>query len=656
MSTTSPSADALRTAILELMADGQVRSLSRIAADCGDQPGLDGDDAVDRVIDVVENIPTFATLDGENVFDLPAVLAGRVFTHRVSAVERTHGVLPLSPDLALVALLEQNGTIEVEGLGATSVVYRVDGLDDESVADDIAVGGALVVGSDQLTAILGEGETLAVHVESGAIRLAAHGEGADPAAMVETLRERFEGATDDDEPVVGLVRLLLTWILDDRALFTEAGAPLDELLAGAGLDRRGDWIGPADTEWLTPTERHTQQVEARNTEIYGFDECCHQAFDEVEAAFSSDVEQIDRQAVGRSLGHGEVAAAFLTAELSGAGHHVGDIAEDLVAFTNALLDRVEASVAPSALYVRATALDCLGRVADAEADIRQALRIDGNHRRSLITAAGYADDRGDARRALEHLRRAGLEDDHPQIARLQTIVNAEPTKVGRNAPCPCGSGRKYKACCIDKSLLPAAIQAEWLYAKIVGFALHPARRGVAEHLAIHAIERAGGDEDVSARVDEDVRLAELASFDGDVIDWFITERSALLPRIERDLADDWRGEPLRLLDVTAVDGQVVDVHDRISDVTLTASAFSFDEVTAGSTIVARVLPVDGGAVLGGPITEVPAEEIAAATELIQDDETSAHDWAEWIGHIDAVTDGAAEGPFVRSEGHHHHAH
>jgi len=23
-------------------------------------------------------------------------------------------------------------------------------------------------------------------------------------------------------------------------------------------------------------------------------------------------------------------------------------------------------------------------------------------------------------------------------------------KIGRNAPCPCGSGRKYKSCCLDK--------------------------------------------------------------------------------------------------------------------------------------------------------------------------------------------------------------
>ncbi|MCF7968728.1 MAG: SEC-C domain-containing protein [Methylococcaceae bacterium] len=24
-----------------------------------------------------------------------------------------------------------------------------------------------------------------------------------------------------------------------------------------------------------------------------------------------------------------------------------------------------------------------------------------------------------------------------------------PAKVGRNDPCPCGSGKKYKKCCLD---------------------------------------------------------------------------------------------------------------------------------------------------------------------------------------------------------------
>ena len=30
--------------------------------------------------------------------------------------------------------------------------------------------------------------------------------------------------------------------------------------------------------------------------------------------------------------------------------------------------------------------------------------------------------------------------------KVETIVRERP-KVGRNAPCPCGSGKKYKQCC-----------------------------------------------------------------------------------------------------------------------------------------------------------------------------------------------------------------
>jgi uncharacterized protein YchJ len=32
----------------------------------------------------------------------------------------------------------------------------------------------------------------------------------------------------------------------------------------------------------------------------------------------------------------------------------------------------------------------------------------------------------------------------------QTVVKGE--KVGRNDPCPCGSGKKYKKCCLGKDL------------------------------------------------------------------------------------------------------------------------------------------------------------------------------------------------------------
>ncbi|MDR2133760.1 MAG: SEC-C domain-containing protein [Treponema sp.] len=43
-------------------------------------------------------------------------------------------------------------------------------------------------------------------------------------------------------------------------------------------------------------------------------------------------------------------------------------------------------------------------------------------------------------------RIAGFDEDDPDSAPAETVRRAGP-KVGRNGPCPCGSGKKYKHCC-----------------------------------------------------------------------------------------------------------------------------------------------------------------------------------------------------------------
>lgn len=37
------------------------------------------------------------------------------------------------------------------------------------------------------------------------------------------------------------------------------------------------------------------------------------------------------------------------------------------------------------------------------------------------------------------------------ICRNSTYVAPENTKIGRNTTCPCGSGKKYKNCCLKES-------------------------------------------------------------------------------------------------------------------------------------------------------------------------------------------------------------
>ena len=38
----------------------------------------------------------------------------------------------------------------------------------------------------------------------------------------------------------------------------------------------------------------------------------------------------------------------------------------------------------------------------------------------------------------------------PQVPVLDIRSILKKIKVGRNSPCPCGSGKKFKRCCLDK--------------------------------------------------------------------------------------------------------------------------------------------------------------------------------------------------------------
>lgn len=47
----------------------------------------------------------------------------------------------------------------------------------------------------------------------------------------------------------------------------------------------------------------------------------------------------------------------------------------------------------------------------------------------------------------KHEHGPGCEHEHEHEHEVQEPVRRAEPKVGRNDPCPCGSGRKYKKCC-----------------------------------------------------------------------------------------------------------------------------------------------------------------------------------------------------------------
>ena len=266
--------------------------------------------------------------------------------------------------------------------------------------------------------------------------------------------------------------------------------------------------------------------------------------------------------------------------------------------------------------------------------------------------AGYLDDRGDAPRALEHLARAGVRDDDRQVVRLQQIVASAGPKAARNDPCPCGSGKKFKSCCIDKPTVAADLQFEWLYAKALAYAMHPARSGVAVHLAMHTLEREGAEESPSARAASDPRLAELAVFDEGLLDEFLDAREALLPAAEVDIAEGWLDQPLRVFEVVGGDDPSrVELRDTGTDERV--SVLGDHGLTTGECVIARPLPVGGELWLGGPVIPLTEALRPSAEALVG--AADGHTWAEWIGYAQAP-EGDSGPPPTPGAGHHHHHH
>jgi hypothetical protein len=74
------------------------------------------------------------------------------------------------------------------------------------------------------------------------------------------------------------------------------------------------------------------------------------------------------------------------------------------------------------------------------------------HQEAVSTRYGFGDDRS---RIAEHFRLDEPEREFEDEAEADDYFEPRVKKVSRNDPCPCGSGNKFKRCCIDKDF-------EWL--------------------------------------------------------------------------------------------------------------------------------------------------------------------------------------------------
>ena len=329
--------------------------------------------------------------------------------------------------------------------------------------------------------------------------------------------------------------------------------------------------------------------------------------------------------IDQDLQHGSVAPAFaywVLNELDHGSPHLAGFVDILIAGTG--------RKSSPAHYLRALNHERERATLAAEADLETAMRIDPGFSPAAFELAAYLADRGDGPGALRMLRRAGIEAEHPELDYLAALFSKR-AGVGRNDPCPCGSGRKYKVCCQIHPRLSDRQQIAWLVNRLVRYAHRPHRRHRMVGIASSAMTDDWEIQDLAARV-QDPFIVDLALFEGGTIEEYIEERGMLLSQTDRDLLDLFLISERRLWEVTTTTpGAAIGLRD-----TKTGDHVEVDEqegsrhLQVGEFVLARVVAAFETFFLIGMPLRVDLRHRTQLIELL-DSSYGADDLAEWLG-------------------------
>ena len=564
---------------------------------------------------------------------LPAILAGRVLTHRLSADEATYDVLTVTPDLHPITTLCEHEQYQrlADGSAASVVVagYDDDLLDERDIPVEAVDPVALLLKPGTLAKLgVGDGDTVGLRLTTDGLvveRVDIVTQHAAGAALAATL--------DADEPTY-FDAAVWTACVTDPALFTDPLPPLGEIVEDHGLARSGEWLAPSGFDfgsWRLErrcellAERHGLDLDdalALTSLVELFDRVSLlpiEADGAGEADESPLVQSADHSAgVIGELG-GQLAdpllAELLVAETVGADR--GDAAA-LGLFAEMLEPRVPRPARAACRWLRAVALERVGDIEDVERELLAAESMDPDWPLPLMDLARIASDRGDVERGLGLLRRAGAGPDHPLVELLEAH-RAEPRRdLGRNEPCWCGSGRKYKKCHLGREQLTLEERVKWLYAKAAQYA---ELSGWTEVLAEVGYERYRHTHDLAEALDAgmaDPLVMDVVLFEGGAFGEFLQERGSLLPDDERLLAEQWLLVDRSLFEVETVNrGESITVRDlRNGDVHEVRERTASRQLKAGQLICARAVPAGDSMQFFGGIEPIALHERDALIDLL----------------------------------------
>ncbi len=602
--------------------------------------GLDLDDpAAEELLDLtcsafMENPDSPLTmLAPDIVVHVTALTDGIVLTHRLSAAEHAGGHLELDTDLA--------GFLRCSQPRVAAGPLTVDESDD---------GGPVSWGGPPgWLADLPVDALLAVRAtEAGEVTISVlDSEPVAPQGLVATLRSAYDVAVEEPWLPIDAERLVLGMLHQDRAAFAEPRPPLTELAAAAGLERRGHKFAHEASVWEVEIETDRQ---FRLMHLLGTGELSRVA----EQAFKLLTEQADdpsalRQALDFIEGPDVVIA--VTDELLGP-----DDDPERVAALVVLADRLVAAAGRSpraavAGWVATLAAERDGRVFDAESHLRAASRA-GECYWPFVEdrLAWYESDRGDAVAALGRWKAVGILEVDPDVDVVRRFAAVAAPDLGRNAPCWCGSGRKFKQCHLGKpAAVPLPDRIEWLYHKAVAYLQR--RGGTAERAVVRHTRARGSDASDFDEALGDPIVVDTVLHEGGWFERFLADRGPLLPADEALLAASWPLVERTVYEVTEVrPDSGVSVRDLRTDDRIDVTERTLSRsATVGAFVCARAVPDGAGhQFVGGALTVPPGRERELLTLLDERDGCAFLEWVAELTEPPMLTTIDGE-PFVASE-------
>ncbi|MFC9834621.1 SEC-C domain-containing protein [Rhodococcus sp. NPDC127530] len=452
---------------------------------------------------------------------------------------------------------------------------------------------------------------------------------AEPVADAPDLAPRFTQRLTESA-VVDLEEEVWQLLVDDPAAFAVPTLPLAEMVEAADFDRSGQLVAPRGFDF----DEYGQDLLIRvYAEQLGLPVEAAPAVAMLVSLVTALAEDDDQDIGERFFGKPELYAGLADpAVVEVAAHELFDADVDpsvVLEAAQLLLVSGPREVKAAASWIAGRATEMEGFPEQAEDHYHYALAVDGAFDPALFDLARFASDRGDAVRGLSLLNRMAGGDVETLHAVLEHFQPTPRPGLGRNHPCWCGSGKKYKICHLGKGDQPLSERAAWLYQKAK---LHAEELGWRDQILEFAEIRSEfwvGEEALLESLDDPL-VADVALFEGGAFTDFVDSRADLLPPDEFALARQWQEVERSVHEVEEVrPGEGLTLRDlRTGDRHEIREGSASRQLHVGNLICARVVPAgDTWQIFGGIEPIAPAQR-APLLEMLDDETTDPADLVE----------------------------